>query len=215
MDEFQQITEIENYNVEAAIRSAMQFSQKVSYVFSGSNRHMLLSMFNSKNRPFYNSCETMRIERISEKGYEPFIQQAAKQQWGKPLSNATLGKIFELSELHSSYMNRICGYFWTTNEFPTPAKIEKFWSNLVESKRSEFTEDILRLSKSQKKILAYLAHTPTAHVSTHEVGIKTGISETTIRQAVRKLMLADYIYRDDKGIVRLVDPALKTFVNLL
>ena len=215
MDEFQQITEIPNHTVEAAIRNAMQYSKMVSYIFSGSNRHMLMSMFNSKNRPFYNSCEIMRIERIESNEYESFIQHAAQQQWGKLLSQTTLEKIFELSELHSSYVNRICGYFWLTQEFPTPTKVEKFWLSLVESKRGEFTEDILRLSKNQKKILAYLAHSPTAHPSHNDVLMATGISEPSIRQAVRKLLRADYIYRDSEDMIRVLDPALKTFINLL
>jgi uncharacterized protein len=43
MDEFQQVSEIPDHTIEASIRNAMQYSKHVSYVFSGSNRHMLLS----------------------------------------------------------------------------------------------------------------------------------------------------------------------------
>lgn len=215
MDEFQQITEIQDHTIEAAIRNAMQYSKFVSYVFSGSNRHMLLNMFNSKSRPFYNSCEIMKLERICAHEYEIFIQQAAKTKWGKPLPKLALNMIFDLSELHSSYINRICGYFWITKEFPTVKKIENYWLNFVESKRGEFTEDIIRLSKNQRKILYYLAHSPTAHPSHQDVCRDTGISEASIRQAVRKLMLNDHIYRDKENVIRVLDPALKEFINLL
>ncbi len=57
IDEFQQISEIKESTIEATIRHAMQYSQKTTYVFSGSNRHLLHNMFNDKNRPFYNSCD--------------------------------------------------------------------------------------------------------------------------------------------------------------
>lgn len=215
MDEFQQLSEIEEHSIEASIRHAMQYSKQVSYVFSGSNRHMLLSMFNNKNRPFYNSCEIMKIERISAEDYSLFIQQAAKKHWGRLLPDDVLNQIFTLSELHSSYINRICGYFWLINKFPTLTSIVEYWHNFIESKRAEFTEEILKLSKNQKKILAYLANHPTKHPSSQETCHAIALSEASVRQAVKTLTLNDYIYKDKNGIVRVLDPAFKDFINLL
>ena len=122
----------------------------------------ILSMFNKKNRPFYNSCEIMRISRISQKDYDAFIQNAAQDKWAKPLPEVVIQKIFQLSEFHPSHINRICGYFWLSHEFPKLKTVEKYWREFVDSKRAEFTEDITSLSNNQKKVLAYLAHHPTA-----------------------------------------------------
>ncbi len=55
----------------------------------------------------------------------------------------------------------------------------------------------------------------TAHPSHQDVCRDTGISEASIRQAIKKLMLDDFIYRDKDNIIRVLDPALKTFINLL
>lgn len=111
MDEFQQLSEMDNHTIEASIRKAMQYSKNVSYVFSGSNRHMLIAMFNHKNRPFYNSCEIIKINRISREDYIRFITDAAIAKWKKPIDEETLNEILNLSELHPSYLNKICGYF--------------------------------------------------------------------------------------------------------
>jgi AAA+ ATPase superfamily predicted ATPase len=215
MDEFQQLSDIQDHTIEASIRHAMQYSKQVSYIFLGSNRHMLLNMFNNKNRPFYNSCEIIKVNRILENDYVPFIQRAAHKQWGKPLSSPLLEKIFELSELHPSYINRICGHFWAMNEFPTLIQIERYWQSFIDSKRAEFTEDILNLSKNQKKVLAYLAHHPTLHLSSYDVCQAIGLSEASIRQAVKNLMVKDYICKDDTGINRILDPAFKGFIKNL
>jgi len=216
IDEFQQITEIKpDYVIEAAIRHAMQYSKHVSYIFSGSNRHLLLDMFNDKNRPFYNSCEIMQINRIAKADYELFIQKAAEKQWKKQLSESVLEAIFRLSELHPSYINRICGYFWLTNEFPSQTAVEQFWENFVKSKHAELAENVLKLSKNQKKVLLYLAHHPTPNPSSHEVCQKIELSEASTRQAVQTLLLKDYLFKDDEGLVRVLDPALKYFLQQL
>jgi hypothetical protein len=157
----------------------------------------------------------MKLDRISAHDYELFIQKFAVKKWGKPLADSSLELIFNLTELHSSYINRICGHFWIIDEFPTPAKIEKYWTNYIDSKRGEFTEDILRLSKNQRKVMQYLAKSPTAHPSHQDVCRATGISEASIRQAISKLTVNDHIFRDKDKLIRVLDPALKMFINTL
>lgn len=213
MDEFQQLNEMKDHAIEASIRHAMQYSQHVSYIFSGSNRHMLLSMFNNKNRPFYNSCEMMRLERISPEDYHSFIQKAAKEHWGQYLPDEVLNDIFKLSELHPSYINQICGYFWLIDKFPSQLQIEDYWRNFIEGKHTQYTQDILNLSKNQRKVLAYLANHPTQHMGSHDICHTVNVPEASIRQAVRRLMWMDYLYKDKDGIIRVLDPALKDFMN--
>lgn len=213
MDEFQQLNEINGHAIEASIRHAMQYSKNTSYIFSGSNRHMLQTMFNNKHRPFYNACEILQLDRISETEYEAFIQQAAKVKWRKKLSNEALQKIFLLSECHPSYLNRICGYFWLIGKLPTEKDVEDFWSEFIASKRSEFTEDILRLSSNQKKVLVFLASNPTKHISSRETCLALELPEASVRQAVKKLRQDDYIYEDENKEFSILDPAMRDFIK--
>jgi uncharacterized protein len=215
MDEFQQLASIDNHTIEASIRHAMQYSKNVSYIFSGSNRHMLISMFNNKNRPFYNSCEIIKLDRITKESYTEFIQNAAKTKWNKPLELEVLNKIFELSALHPSYINRICGYFWLLNEYPTVEKILTYWKQCVESRRVEFTKDILSLSKNQKRVLHYIAKNPSNHPTSHEVCNTLSLPEASVRQAIKKLLSQDYIYKNKEGITQILDPAFADFIKAL
>jgi len=84
MDEFQQIGELKDQHViEASIRHAVERSKNVSYIFSGSNRHLLLQMFNQKSRPFYHLCQMMPLSRIDEAEHSRFIQKASRKVWKK------------------------------------------------------------------------------------------------------------------------------------
>lgn len=215
MDEFQQLNELNDHGMEAAIRHAMQYATHVSYVFSGSNRRMLQSMFNNKNRPFYNSCEIIHLDRISKEDYQVFIQHASHSVWGRQLSLEVLEEIFLLTELHPSYINRICGHFWLTREFPTKKRITEYWKEYVDSKRTQFTQELLRLGKNQRKVLAYLAEHPTKHPSSIEICMNIALPEASVRQAVRALMADDYLYKDKEQVIRVLDPAIKDFIKNL
>lgn len=215
MDEFQQLSDIEEHAMEASIRHAMQYSTHVSYIFSGSNRRMLQSMFNDKNRPFYNSCEILQIDRISKQNYCEFINIAAQSQWKKNIPDEVLDEIFEITQLHPNYINRVCGHFWVLNEIPTIKRLHEYWSEFLDSKRAEFTKDVLQLAKNQRKMLAYLSRNPTKHPSTHEICTAVGLSEASVRQAVKSLLANDYLYKDKEELIQILDPALKDFIKNL
>lgn len=212
-DEFQELSEIKDHVLEAGIRHAMQYAQSTSYVFSGSNRHMLQSMFNDKNRPFYNSCEVIKLERIEQSEYEHFIQAAALDRFDKEIAKKTLSRIFELSELHPSYVNRICGHFWLTDKYPTFNAVNQYWNDFIESRRSEFARDVLSLSKNQRRLLKHLALSPEKQPSSQAVCQAISISEASLRQALKKLSLLDYVYKDKEGLYRVLDPALKFYIE--
>lgn len=215
MDEFQELSTLKEHAIEASIRNAMQYSQKVVYIFSGSNRHMLQSMFDDKNRPFYNSCEIIYLDRISTKDYEVFIQKKAVKKWGKPFSKEVMDRVFMLSELHPNYVNRICGYFWMINSYPTLDAMNTYWDDFVLSRRSEFTKDILLLSRNQRKLLKYIAREPSKQPGSQDICVKIGLSEASLRQALNKLIRMDYMYKDREGYVRLIDPAFRDYINKL
>lgn len=212
MDEFQQISDIEGQTVEATIRHAMQYSKHVSYVFSGSRRHMLLSMFNDKSRPFFNSCEMMQLGRIAANDYVPFIQRAAKSRWKKHLSDEVLRELFRITERHPSYINRICGHFWLIKKAPSVTTIHHYWRDYIASRHAEFTEEVLRLSSNQRHLLVHIAKSPTTMPSSQVVAQSLKMAEASLRQALRKLMLTDLVYRDEENTIRVLDPAFRDFL---
>lgn len=73
IDEFQQIVNYPEENVEAILRTHIQRARGVNFIFSGSQKHILLSIFSKYGKPFYQSTEMMQLERIPEKDYSEFI----------------------------------------------------------------------------------------------------------------------------------------------
>jgi len=75
LDEFQQVTEYPEKNIEALLRSFVQQSSNVTIVFSGSRKHILTGIFSDPERPFYNSTQLLEIGKINSESYSGFIAE--------------------------------------------------------------------------------------------------------------------------------------------
>ena len=53
IDEFQQIGKFPEKNIEATLRTYVQRCHNAQFIFSGSQRHIMSTMFTSASRPFY------------------------------------------------------------------------------------------------------------------------------------------------------------------
>lgn len=73
-DEFQTIEEYPE-KMSAVLRSHIQTMGNTRFIFSGSERHMLQSMFKEDNQPFYKSALTMELDIIPEAVYIDFCKR--------------------------------------------------------------------------------------------------------------------------------------------
>ena len=61
IDEFQQITQYPETNTEALLRTIIQQLKNVAFIFSGSQKHLMLEMFSSSKRPFFSSTSPLHL----------------------------------------------------------------------------------------------------------------------------------------------------------
>ena len=103
IDEFQQIVNYPEKNVEAVLRTHIQHQHKDKYIFSGSSKHILISMFNDYGRPFYASSEMLNLNRLDIIEYAKFIVNLFTK--GKKNIEPNLVKeIIEYLDIHTFYV---------------------------------------------------------------------------------------------------------------
>lgn len=78
-DEFQQIANYPEKNIEALLRGYIQHLKNVHFVYAGSERHLLTEMFLSSARPFYNSTSQLQLDPIVIGEYVPFVSHWFKE----------------------------------------------------------------------------------------------------------------------------------------
>ena len=113
IDEFQQIAEYPEKGIEALLRSYIQFLPNVNFIFAGSKQHVMQEMFLSAKKPFYQSTQTLAIDRIDQSAYYHFASDFFAHQ-GRKLTQSVFDTIYNRFDGHTWYvqaiLNRLYGY---------------------------------------------------------------------------------------------------------
>ncbi len=107
IDEFQQIREYPQSNMEAILRTEIQHLHNVVCIFSGSKRNMMIDIFSNTKKPFYNSTSFLNLEKIDREVYADFIN------FHFLANNYTISKddifyILEFTEGFTYHTQKIC-----------------------------------------------------------------------------------------------------------
>jgi uncharacterized protein len=111
LDEFQQIRNYPEKNIEAMLRSVIQMYPVVPFVFSGSSKHMIENMFLSPDKPFYQSSELMYLGRIGKEDYKAFIIKKFNRG-KKVIDDASVERVLEWTRLHTYYVQYVCSLLY-------------------------------------------------------------------------------------------------------
>lgn len=212
MDEFQQIATLEHsHSLEASIRHAVERSQNVFYIFSGSNRTLLEEMFKNKDRPLYHLCDELKLNRIKSNYYYLFIRKASEKRWRTSISDLSIEKILELTECHPYYVNRLCRMLWDENEPPTYEQIENIWKLYTDAQKTDWVLDVIsRLTVNQRAVLAGLAKSPEKELRGKEFSNRLGISSSSIQRTISSLIVKDLIYKSEDDYYHVLNPVMRT-----
>jgi hypothetical protein len=114
VDEFQQIVNYPEKNFEALLRSYVQQYPNIRFIFSGSNKHLLMSMFSDYGRPFYQSGEIMHLDRLNMDVYADFIVNKFQQN-GKNVERTLVLDVLKEFDVYTFYVqflfNRLYQHF--------------------------------------------------------------------------------------------------------
>ena len=214
LDEFQEISYSTCANdIEAAIRHVAQKTSHLTFIFSGSNRHLLASIFDDRTKPLYKLCDRIILERISPQHYTPYIQDAAQKKWKKSLPPSTLEEIFTLSDCHPYYLNVICSRLWQEQHFPTKEAPLSTWKNYLKEETGAIANELEALSSNQRIILQAVANSNDLKEPTSQQFLKqVKLSHASVSQSVKALLQKDYLYKDSQENIRVLDPLIKTFL---
>ena len=106
-DEFQQIVEYPEKNMEARLRTLIQKMHHVQFIFSGSDQRIMAEMFFNQKRPFYNSTANIMLDKIEKKKYTQFIDTHFSNR-KKQITEDALDFIFEWTQTHTYYVQQVC-----------------------------------------------------------------------------------------------------------
>jgi AAA+ ATPase superfamily predicted ATPase len=195
IDEFQQITTYPEKNVEALLRSHLQIVNNVSFIFSGSKKHILTEIFFSPARPFYNLTEMMEISTIAPETYRKFI--TAKFRTGSVfISGQALDRILQITALHTFYVQYFCNRLFGDFNKIEIADVETTLLKIIKENEPVYANYLNLLTSTQFRVLKAIAvndgiDNPTSKefLSEYELGAASSVS-----QAVKSLTDKEFVF---------------------
>ncbi len=213
-DEFQQVGQLkENHAIEASIRHAVERSMNTSYIFCGSNRHLLNEMFSDKSRPLYHLCDLMTIGRISNESYYKFLNKMAKKKWRQLLDTDVIHEIVHLTENHSYHLNALCRRLWRDSKVPSISYVRNTWDRYVNKQRGWIETDLSRLTLNRRKILTALAYEATNEPLGQHFSKNVGLAPSGINRGLIDLQKLDMVNKDEKGYFHVLDPVISYYIR--
>jgi len=205
IDEFQQIVNYPEKNTDAWFRTIIQRMNNVSFIFSGSQPHILNDLFNLPSRPFYRSTTMQHIDKINQIEYRDFISHWFKKS-GKSISGEIINDLLEWSCLHTYYVQLICSRVFSTGQQQITDEIWKAEAHklLVEQEPIFFNYRNM-LTQPQWQLLKAVAHegivtAPTSKdfISKYKLG-----SPSTVLRSLNSLINSELLYSsfDENGII--------------
>jgi uncharacterized protein len=179
IDEFQQITEFPEKNMESLLRTYTQHLNNIRFVYCGSKKTMMTDIFSNAKRPFYGSTRFLHLDKIEEEKYSAFIKLQF-ETFGKQINTEALDFILTWSKRHTFYTQSLCNtVFRFTNTEATLDTVKMACTELLQSGEPVFfqyrnlltpaqwnfliavaKEDEVRQPTSQQFIMQYKIGTP-------------------------------------------------------
>jgi len=106
-DEFQQIREYPEQNIEELLRTYMQTLKNIHFIFCGSKKHLMTDIFANAKKPFYSSTTFITLDRIAIDRYHPFIKQLFTER-GRTITDDAIDYILEWTKRHTYYTQSLC-----------------------------------------------------------------------------------------------------------
>lgn len=210
-DEFQTIATIAN--ADAIIRSQIQHQRDVvSYLFAGSERHLLQALFSNQARPLYGQAEQFHLRPFSPEVAAEFVTRKFEE------TDRSAGRALQLlvtvAAGHPQRLSFLADYLWHA----TPAggmATEVHWQTALDgalhASLAEFEALNSGLTVPQKKVARMLAwgQSPVGAAAQ-----RLGLSKGSAGKALETLIDRSIVIPHDGAIpAHLVDPLLGVWIR--
>lgn len=216
IDEFQQITNYPEKNVEATLRTYMQHTSNANFVFAGSQRRIMSEMFGSEKRPFYNSAREINLEPIALDIYTEFVQKHFTAA-GKTIDAEAIAFVYEKFGGVTLYNQQIMNDAYDMVEEGGHCDVDmvKGLVNDYVGENDKRLRELMQFVTEQQKAVLYAIKEdePVKAITSGSFTKKHRLkSPSATQSAVKALLRSDMITRKD-GMYSVSDPLLDLWLD--
>ncbi len=200
-DEFQETAAYgDSDSFEKQLRSHIQKHDRICYIFSGSQQHLLTAMFRSRERAFYQQAASFPLQEIETRHYVAWMDHLF-QKGNLPMKKEDLACIVERFENHPMYVQLFCFFLWNDlQQSPWQTDtLERIERSMIQQKHLEYQMLWDHLTLNQKKTLKLVLVQGGEKLFSAEALMAGGIKTASmVTRCLKSLMDQELIIKNQK-----------------
>ena len=195
-DEFQEIAGYSEEGFEKRLRKVIQGHRNISYIFSGSQEHLLIQMFDSAKYAFYKSARSYPLQRIEMGHYVDWAKKLFKRK-NVALAEDIIASIVERCDYQPMYIQQFLFDLWRS-DIIEPEVLDHIEKTVISSQTNQFVLLWNLLTQNQKKALRLVAETGGRRIYTAERLLEAGFnSGSVLQRALSALTEKEILSKND------------------
>ena len=191
-DEFQDILNIDNAKEALAIlRSKIQFHSNTPYIFAGSVRNKMETIFNDPDSAFFKSTSPIYVGPLEKGTFKKFLVEKF-ESGNRKVSSKFLGGILDICFNVPGDVQQLCSSIWETTSYGETIEKNHLLGAIkrIFAHESKGYETCLKIiSKQQLKLLTTLARLGGESPTSSEFLLQSGIPQaSSIRTALQRVI---------------------------
>jgi hypothetical protein len=179
-DEFQEVAKYSEKGFEKRLRKVIQEHHHISYIFSGSQKHILIEMFDSAKRAFHKMARSYPLENIEMQHYVEWAQKLLKKKMVN-VDKKIIIDIVERCDYQPMYIQQFLFDLWRCDTVNL-AMLDEIQKSIIVSQKNQFIALWNLLTQNQKKALRLLAETGGKSIYAAEQLQRVGFNSGSVLQ---------------------------------
>jgi len=217
IDEFQNISRFEDSEaLQHELRSYWQHQKMSSFCLYGSRRHMMEELFSSESAPFYNFGQILKLKRIAQKDWIPFIFSKFEST-NKPISKKYAEAICTWTRRHTEHVQFLSHVIWSVgqkNKQIDQQQMLKGFTDFLNYTTTHSTDIFDRLSNIQINVLKAILSGEKQLTSLESIRKYNLKSSASALKAKKALIKEDLLEQLSPTEYRVINPAFEWWFRI-
>lgn len=209
IDEFQQIGEFpDSLSIQKRLRSVWQHQQWTSYCLFGSKKHLMSSIFQRRNMPFYQFGDTIFLKRLTSEQWTEYIVSHF-EQFNKHITEQQAARICELVDHYSAYVQQLSWIIFSSmkeGEHVTDRLIENGLNDLIDSNELLFMQQTESLTTYQMNFLRAVVSGVSQDFGEKRIREEFNLGSNSNIARLKKALIDRDLIDSDGRIITISDP---------
>lgn len=216
IDEFQKIVSLnQSEKVEALLRTLVNKRENCSFIFTGSRRNLLLSLFDQSNRPFFKLGVTYPLDAIEREAFYTWSKERFQRK-EILLDKEAFDYLYDESDGETRFMQLVSYELFKRGESASviTTKIMSECIKNILKKKKDLSSVLDAYTTAQQNTLKILAKSDGNKLYESEVLNEFDISKATLQSAIKSLSAKGVVFETD-GRIQFEDLEFKLWLKQL